>query len=102
MEREPTPIVRLPATTGDIELNWYNSLARYFDDSQYNHIEHYEEIDGVEKIRGLRVSQYVLDLLMENDFNYRFDKYPDEATMEWFVKSEVMIMENEIENLPDM
>lgn len=102
MEREPTPIVRLPATTGDIELNWYNSLARYFDDSQYNHIEHYEEIDGVEKIRGLRVSQYVLDLLMENDFSYRYDKYPDEATMEWFVKSEVMIMENEIENLPDM
>ena len=99
MEREPTPIVRLPATTGDIELNWYNSLARYFDDSQYNHIEHYEEIDGVEKIRGLRVSQYVLDLLMENDFSYRYDKYPDEATVEWFIGTQTRLLDDELDEL---
>ena len=99
MEREPSPVIRLPATTGDIELHWYNSLARYFDDSQYNHIEHYEEVDGVERIRGLRVSQYVLDLLMENDFSYRYDKYPDEATVEWLVKLEVVIMDSELDEL---
>ena len=29
-------------------------------------------------------------------------KHPDEATVEWFIKSEVTIMEGEIEDLSDM
>lgn len=98
MDREPSPVIKLSSTAGEVELHWYNCLVRTFDDELLNHVELYED----DKIKGLRVGQAILDIMFEHDFSYRYDKYPDEATMEWFVKSEVMIMENEIENLPDM
>lgn len=97
-EREPSPLIKLPTTAGDIELHWYNCLIRTFADETLDHIEMYED----DKTKGLRVGRAIIDIMFEHDFSYRYDKYPDEATMEWFVKSEVMIMENEIENLPDM
>ena len=86
----------IPTTQGDYELHWGNTLVRLFSEESFNHIEHYT-IDN--KTLGMRVGQAVLDILFEHDFSYRYDKYPDEATMEWFVKSEVMIMEGEIEEL---
>lgn len=96
---ESSPIIRIPTTQGDYELHWGNTLVRLFSEESFNHIEHYTEED---KIVGMRVGQAVLDIFFENDFSYRYDKYPDEATVEWFIKSEVMIMENEVEDLPDM
>ena len=99
MEREPTPVVKLPTVSGELELHWYNTLIRTFENEDFNHIEHYT-IDN--KTLGMRVGQAVLDIFFEHDFSYRYDKYPDEATVEWFIKSEVTIMEGEIEDLSDM
>lgn len=96
MEREPTPVVKLPTVSGELELHWYNTLIRTFENEDFDHIEHYPAED---KILGMRVGRAILDIFFENDFSYRYDKYPDEATVEWFIKSEVMIMENEIEEL---
>ncbi len=60
MERESSPLIRLPTTEGDIELHWDNCLIRTFDDDQYDHIELREE-DG---LKGLRVGQYIMDILL--------------------------------------
>ena len=96
MEREPTPVIRLSTTDGDIELHHYNCLVRIFQGETYNHLEHFTDED---KILGMRVGKAVLDIFFENDFSYRYDKYPDEATVEWFIKSEMTLMESEIEEL---
>lgn len=99
MEREPSPVVVIPTTTGEVNLHWGNTLVRLFENTSFNHAEYYP---NEHQTQGLKVGQYIIDILVEHDFSYRYDKYPDEATMEWFVKSEVMLMENEIEDLPDM
>lgn len=96
---ESSPIIRIPTTQGDLDLHWGNTLVRLFGDTSFNHAEYYP---NEHQTQGLKVGQYIIDILVEHDFSYRYDKYPDEATVEWFIKSEVMIMENEIEDLPDM
>lgn len=100
MEQEPSPLIRIPTQIGDVEINWGNCVMRVFDDEQYNHLEYYED----DKTIGMRVGQEIMDVLHEHDFSYRYDKYPDPATVEWLVKMEVKLMEIDIENkqLPDM
>ena len=95
MNRPESPLVRLPYGEDTVDLHWYNSCIRLFNDEQYNHVELYED-DGV---RGLRVGQFVIDILFENDFPTHFLPYVDESTHEWFIKSEMSIMEREIEDL---
>lgn len=97
-EREPSPLIKLPTTGGELELHWYNCLIRTFADETLDHIEMYED----DKTKGLRVGRAIIDIMFENDFSYRYDKYPDEATVEWFIASEVTLMEDELDDLSDM
>ncbi len=99
MEREPSPLIKIPTTQGELELHWGNTLMRLFSDESFNHLEHYPTED---KTVGMRVGQEIMDILFEHDFSYRYDRYPDPATVEWLVNLEVILMETEIENLPDM
>ena len=93
---ESSPIIRIPTAQGDYELHWGNTLVRLSSDESFNHIEHYTDED---KIVGMRVGEAILDIFFENDFSYRYDKYPDEATVEWLIKLEVVSLDNEIEGL---
>lgn len=96
MTTEPSPVVKLPTSIGELELHWDNCLIRTFDSEQFDHLEYFTE---EKKTLGLRIGREIMDILFEHDFSYRFDKYPDEATVEWFVKAEMSVMENEIEEL---
>lgn len=98
-ETDPsTQAISLRDTEGnEILLHHYNCLMRLFFDEQYNHVEMYDEEE--DKTKGLMVGQAVMDLMFEMEFSCRYDYKPDEATVEWFIKSEVMIMESEIEEL---
>ena len=95
MDREPSPVIKLSSTAGEVELHWYNCLARTFDNEDFNHVELYED----DKTKGLRVGQAILDIMFEHDYSFRYDKYPDEATIEWFIASEVTILEDELDEL---
>lgn len=96
MTTEPSPVVKLPTSIGELELHWGNCLIRTFDSEQFDHLEYFTE---EKKTLGLRIGREIMDILFEHDFSYRFDKYPDEATVEWFIKAEMSVMENEIEEL---
>lgn len=92
MSIEQSPIVRL---TDDIELTWLNTCIRLFRDNSFNHVEYYEDDD----VKGLRVGQVVMDILFEHDYPYRYDPIVDDATMEWYIKSEVTLLDDELDEL---
>jgi hypothetical protein len=67
---------------------------RTFLDPQYDHVE-WRTDDDV--LKGLRVGRAVLDFLFENQYPMQFDPVVDEATFEWFIQSEVRMMEIDLE-----
>lgn len=98
MSREiPSPIVELPTGDGDpIRLHYLNAVIRTFEDESIDHIE-YTDDDG--QVRGIRVGRAVLDILFENKFPYRYDPFVDEATINWFVASELKLLDDELDEL---
>lgn len=69
-----------------ITLNWANTVIRTFGlpFSDLNHVEYRDE-NG---LRGIRVTQELMDLLFEQEFPYQFNYFPDEETRDWFVAAE--------------
>lgn len=91
-----TPGISLPTEEGELILHYFNSRLRTFKDSQYDHIEYYTE-DG--RTQGIRVAQYIMDIMFENEYPMQFDPVVDEVTFEWFVKSEARILERELDEM---
>ena len=96
MSEIESPIIKLPTEDGEIVLHYLNARLRTFLDPQYDHIE-YRDDEGT--LKGLRVGRAVLDLLFEHQYPMSFDPILDEATFEWFVRSETKLLENELDNL---
>lgn len=93
MERPESPAIVLPTSDGQkVTLHWYNSRLRTFMDSQYDHIELYED----DVTRGLRVGRVVMDKMCELHYPMQFDPVVDDSTFEWFIQSEARVMEREL------
>lgn len=86
----------IPCNEGEMILHYFNTRIRTFKDEQFTHVEWRDEN---EVLKGIRVNQELLDLLFENDFPYSFDPVVDEATKEWFVSSEMRLLEKELDEL---
>lgn len=67
---------------------------RTFLDPQYDHVEMRDDNDV---LKGLRVGRAVLDFMFENQYPMQFDPVVDEATFEWFIQSEVRLLNTELE-----
>lgn len=87
-----TPLIKL---TDDIGLTWLNCCMRTFKDSEYNHIEYYDE----ENIKGIRVAGWIMDLLFEHEYPYRFDPVVDDQTLNWYINTESKILEQELDEM---
>lgn len=92
---EDSPQISLPTNEGDIILHYFNSRLRTFADTQYDHVELYED----DRTKGLRVGRAVMDAMFEHQFPMQFDPIVDEATFEWFVQSEARILERELDEM---
>ena len=86
----------IPCEAGEMILHYFNTKIRTFRDEQFNHVEWRDENDT---LKGIRVGQDLMDLLFENDFPYQFDPIVDEATREWFIQSEVRLLDKELDEL---
>lgn len=91
-----SPVIVLPTEDGEIRLHYLNARLRTFLDPELDHIEYYDE-DGSTK--GLRVGRAVLDILFENHFPMSFDPIVDQATEDWFVRSELKNLDDELDEL---
>ena len=98
MENEPHEVIgfSIDTTEGEMILHWFNTRLRTFKDDQFNHVE-WRDDDNV--LKGLRVSQAFMDTLFEHEFPYQFDPVVDDGTKEWFIQSEVRILDQELEEL---
>lgn len=89
-----SPVIILSTAEGEeIHLHYFNSRVRTFEDSQFDHVELYEE----NRTRGLRIGREVIDMMFEMNFPMQYDPYVDPVTMEWYVQSEMRIAENQLE-----
>lgn len=89
-----SPVIILSTAEGEeIHLHYFNSRVRTFEDSQFDHVELYEE----NRTRGLRIGREVIDMMFEMNFPMQYDPYVDPATFEWYVQSEMRIAENQLE-----
>lgn len=91
-----SPTFPLKTTEGDIVLHWFNCRLRLFRDRQFNHLEYH---DGENNLRGIRLGQAAMDWLFENEFPYAFDPQVDDQTLDWFIRSEVKDLDDELEGL---
>ncbi len=92
------PAFRLEFDGEEIVLHWFNSLVRTFKDPQYQHIEWTDNEGG---LHGVKAAQGLMDLLFENEFPYRFDPIPDEATQNWLVMIDTKNLDAELYHLSD-
>lgn len=95
-ERQPVEVPQISINEGEMILNWFNTKIRTFRDTQFDHVEHRGEDD---QLKGLRVTREFIDLLFEHEFPYTFDPIVDEATFEWFVKSQAATLDAELGEL---
>lgn len=95
MSEFESPKIVLPSSEGDIVLHYFNSRLRTFLDPQYDHVEMYED----EQTKGLRVGRVVMDAMFEHQFPMQFDPIVDEATFEWFIRSETKLLEQELDEM---
>ena len=99
MEDEPQQEVvafSIPCDAGEMILHYFNTKIRTFKDEQFNHVEWRDEENT---LKGIRVSQELMDLLFEHEFPYQFDPVVDEPTKEWFIQSEMRLLDNELDEL---
>ncbi len=79
-----TPVIHLHSSIGKIALTWLNCRMRTFQDPQFDHIE-FHDSDG--ELRAFIPTEEVRDAMFENDYPSAFDPLVDEATYNWFIKS---------------
>lgn len=98
-ELEPelkSPVIVIETTEGDMVLHWFNTRIRTFRDKGLNHIE-WRDDENV--LKGIRVTQQLMDILFEHEFPYQFDPVVDDATREWFIQSEAKLLDSELNEL---
>lgn len=92
-----TPILDVNFNSDLIQIHHYNSLVRLFENEDANHVE--VRVDKV--LRGIRMAQDMMDLMIEYDYSYRWDKKVDENTMTWLAAVEASHLDEELEDFRD-
>ena len=93
--------VQVEMSDGEVlNLRRDNTLLRTFGNAALNHIEHYtQNEDGTPRVIGIKAVQAFFDRLFEEEWSYRFDKYPDKATMKWFLSTEMSHFDDDLAEL---
>ncbi len=72
---------------GTYRLDYTNTKIRLFGDN-FEHLNHIEHILPSGQKVGMKVSLDLIDTLMDADFPYEFQKYPDNDTQAWWLNLE--------------
>lgn len=99
---KPTPVIHVERESGEtMQLHWYNTTIRLFDNPIYNHVEFRPE-DEEGRVVGISVTQEFLDTLHEHNFPQYSLPYVDESTYDWFVNKEVNAINYDLDHINDI
>jgi len=91
--RHESPVANLRTKLGDFMINHYDSRMRLFDketDAEFNHVEFIHE----GRIMAFKLTDELMDLLMEKQWPYLVMPYVDVDTFEW-------LMSVDVEDIPE-
>jgi len=92
-----TPVLDIGFDGGTLQLTHFNVLVRTFDNEDANHVE--VRVDKV--LKGIRMAQDIIDLMLDYDYSYRWDKRVDEQTVEWLAAVEASHLDEEFDEFQD-
>lgn len=93
----------LPSITIDmgdderIVLNYFTARVRMFKDPQYNNVEYRK--DPQAPLCGLRVTEELINMMLEHSYPQQFDPIVDPLTQEWYIKAVTAHLDDELEGL---
>jgi hypothetical protein len=70
-----------------ITLHWANTVIRTFG-FPFKHMDHIEFRDDEGTLKGLRVTQELMDMLFEREFPQSFSYFPEQSDVDWFVRAD--------------
>lgn len=89
-----TPYLDVQFNGRVISLHHFNTVVRLFETESANHAELREH---GQPVKGIKMAKDMLDLMVEYDYSYRWDKHVDDATSEWLGEIEADALEQEWE-----
>lgn len=97
MEQEPVEIpgISIQTSEGEMILHWFNSRIRTFKDPQYDHIEYRKDEEA--NLKAFKVSEDLMNMMLEMDYPYTFEPVTDDATYEWFINLNMRMLEEALE-----
>lgn len=94
------PYVTVQYGQTPIVLHWGNATIRsFYYDPSLNHVEYREPGNPV---KGIRMSQKLIDLMEQYGFPLERDPIPDDSTRDWFVDMEVSALDDELNALGEL
>jgi len=92
-----TPVLDVKFNDTVIQLHQFNCLVRVFETESANHVE-WRTPKGV---KGIRMAQELMDMMIEYDYSYRWDLRVDDSTNEWLAGIEAANLDRELGELFD-
>ena len=89
------PYLTIGFDDAQLVLHHFNTVVRLFENESANHVE----VRDGKQLKGLRMTQDMLDLMIEYDYSYKWDRFVDEHTMNWLVELEVGHIDEELDEL---
>lgn len=89
-----TPYLDVQFNGEVISLHHFNTVVRLFEAESANHAELRQP---GQPVKGIRMAHELLNMMVEYDYSYRWDKHVDDATSEWLGEIEASDLEAEWE-----
>lgn len=90
-----TPVLDIGFDDRVIQLHHFNTVVRLFENEDANHVE----IRHEKVLKGVRMAQDIMDMMIAYDYSYRWDKRLDSATEDWLVAIQSSELQAEIDDL---
>lgn len=89
-----TPYLDVQFNGRVVSLHHFNTVVRMFELDTADHVELRE--DG-EPVKGIKMAHELIDMMVEYDYDFRWNKRIDNATEEWLAQIEASDLEAEWE-----
>ena len=92
-----TPVLNIQWAEEVVQLHHFNTLVRLFQNPDANHVE----LQTDEGVKGVRMAQALIEMMVEYDYDLKWCKRVDPATIEWLSHIEADSLDDELRELQD-
>lgn len=90
-----TPVLDIGYGGITVQLHHFNTVVRLFENESANHVEFRHD----KVLKGLKMAQELMDMMIEYDFSYKWDRRVDEHTMDWLIALDTAHLEQELDEV---